>query len=92
MGLSPVTLSDAKQESIPFFELSLSILSSIGLCLTGVSIWAIFITRFTPLHAVPLFVSAACAVANGLHYYAFYTPSPEKQEAAAGVFADIFCG
>ncbi|KAF3394451.1 hypothetical protein F1880_004787 [Penicillium rolfsii] len=73
-----------------YYELSWSILSTIGLFLTIVGIWAILITRVSPLHLVPIVVSIACAVANGLCYYAFYAEHPTQQQVVASVFADIF--
>ncbi|GJP89799.1 putative Tyrosyl-tRNA synthetase [Aspergillus niger] len=81
---------EQKQYLLPYFESSVAVLSTIGVCLTGISLWAIAITRFSPLHAVPLCTSIACAVANGLCYYAFYTTSAPLPEAIASVFADIF--
>lgn len=77
------------EDGLPFFESSLAVFSSIGLCLTGVGIWAMFITRLSPLHAVPMVTSTACAVANGLSYYAVYTPASPPQQAVASVFADL---
>jgi hypothetical protein len=73
-----------------YYELSWSILSTIGLFLTIVGVWAILITRVSPLHLVPIVVSIACAVANGLCYYAFYAEHPTQQQVVASVFADIF--
>jgi hypothetical protein len=73
-----------------YFELSWSILSTIGLFLTVVGFWAILITRVSPLHLVPIIVSIACAIANGLCYYAFYADYPMRQRVVASVFADIF--
>ncbi|KAJ5363639.1 uncharacterized protein N7496_009352 [Penicillium cataractarum] len=73
-----------------YFELSWSILSTIGLFLTVIGVWAILITRVSPLHLVPIVVSIACAVANGLCYYAFYAEYPTRQRVVASVFADIF--
>lgn len=73
-----------------YFELSWSILSTIGLFLTVIGVWAILITRVSPLHLVPIIVSIACAIANGLCYYAFYADYPIRQQAVASVFADIF--
>jgi hypothetical protein len=73
-----------------YFELSWSILSTIGLFLTIIGVWAILITRVSPLHLVPIVVSVACAVANGLCYYAFYAEHSIRQRVVASVFADIF--
>ena len=73
-----------------YFELSWSILSTIGLFLTVAGIWATVITRLSPLHLVPIIVSVACTIANGLCYFAFYTRKPVQQRVAASVFADTF--
>jgi hypothetical protein len=47
------------------------------------------ITSFSPIAVVPIVVSAACAVANGLCYYAFYASNPLTQTVVAAAFADI---
>ncbi|OJJ35775.1 hypothetical protein ASPWEDRAFT_51750 [Aspergillus wentii DTO 134E9] len=60
----------------PYYELSWSILSTIGLLLTI-------------LIYIPIIVSAACAVANGLCYFAFYTPYSIPNRATASALADI---
>ncbi|KAL3439784.1 hypothetical protein BJX65DRAFT_291654 [Aspergillus insuetus] len=73
-----------------YFELSWSILSSIGLFVTFVGIWAIFITRPSPLTYIPIVVSVSCAIANGACYYAFYTDHATQNRAAASGIADIF--
>ncbi|KAJ5484058.1 hypothetical protein N7539_005854 [Penicillium diatomitis] len=73
-----------------YFELSWSILSTIGLFLTVAGLWATAITRLSRLHLVPIIVSIACSIANGLCYFAFYTQNPIRQRAAASVFADTF--
>jgi hypothetical protein len=73
-----------------YFELSWSILSSIGLFVTFVGIWAIFITRPSPLTYIPIVVSVSCAIANGACYYAFYTDHATRNRAAASGIADLF--
>ncbi|KAL4801765.1 hypothetical protein BDV18DRAFT_69690 [Aspergillus unguis] len=73
-----------------YFELSWSILSSIGLFVTFVSIWALFISRPSPLTYIPIVVSVSCAVANGACYYAFYTEHATANRAVASAFADLF--
>ncbi|KAL2827275.1 hypothetical protein BJY01DRAFT_262080 [Aspergillus pseudoustus] len=80
---------DINLDRKPYFETSVAALSTIGFCIIGFSVWAILITRFTALHAIPLIASVACAVANGLCYYAFYTPRPKVQKSVASAFADI---
>ncbi|KAE8145188.1 hypothetical protein BDV25DRAFT_165218 [Aspergillus avenaceus] len=76
-------------KSASYYELSWSILSSIGLFTTLLSIWAVVITRPSPLSYVPIVVSAAGAVANGLCYFSFYTSYAVTNRAAASVIADL---
>ncbi|KAL3470889.1 hypothetical protein BJX99DRAFT_250875 [Aspergillus californicus] len=73
-----------------YFELSWSILSSIGLFVTFVGIWALFISRPSPLTYIPIVVSISCAIANGACYFAFYTQHAIPNRAAASGFADFF--
>ncbi|KAL4772235.1 hypothetical protein BDW60DRAFT_216616 [Aspergillus nidulans var. acristatus] len=74
-----------------YFELSWSILSSIGLFVTLVGVWALFISRPSPLTYIPIVVSISCAIANGACYYAFYaTQYPIHNRAVASGFADFF--
>ncbi|KAL2836198.1 hypothetical protein BJY01DRAFT_238351 [Aspergillus pseudoustus] len=73
-----------------YFELSWSILSSIGLFITFVGVWAIFISRPSPLAYIPIIVSISCAIANGACYFAFYTDHATPNRAAASAIADIF--
>ncbi|KAB8228266.1 uncharacterized protein BDW43DRAFT_316115 [Aspergillus alliaceus] len=79
----------ASSEIITYYELSWSILSSIGLFTTLLSIWAVLITRPTPLSYIPIIVSAAGAVANGLCYFSFYTSYPIPNRAVASAIADV---
>lgn len=76
-------------ETASYYELSWSILSSIGLFTTLLSTWTMVITRPTPLSFIPIIVSAAGAVANGLCYFSFYTSSPTRDRAAASAIADL---
>lgn len=73
-----------------YFELGWSILSSIGLFVTFVGVWALFISRPSPLTYIPIVVSVSCAVANGACYYAFYTEYATANRAVASAFADFF--
>ncbi|KAF9882679.1 hypothetical protein FE257_005653 [Aspergillus nanangensis] len=72
-----------------YFELSWAILSSIGLFTMLMGIWAVLITRPSPLSYIPIIVSAAGAVANGMCYYAFYTSHAAVNRAVASGFADL---
>ncbi|WXC59690.1 hypothetical protein SNK03_005550 [Fusarium graminearum] len=73
-----------------FFELSWSILSTI--CMGNVLLGCLVcgITNWTLLAAVPMFSSAAGAIANGLCYVVYYQKHPPMVTAIASVFADIF--
>ncbi|KAH7190469.1 hypothetical protein RAB80_018030 [Fusarium oxysporum f. sp. vasinfectum] len=73
-----------------FFELSWSILCTI--CIGNVLLGCLVcgITNWTLLAAVPMFSSAAGAIANGLCYYVYYEKHPPMYTAIASVFADIF--
>ncbi|KAL2833682.1 hypothetical protein BDW59DRAFT_168779 [Aspergillus cavernicola] len=73
-----------------YFELSWSILSSIGLFVTLVGIWALFISRPSPLTYIPIIVSVSCSIANGACYFAFYTEHAIPNRAVASGFADFF--
>jgi hypothetical protein len=66
-----------------YFETSWSILSTIGLIVIG-------ITELSPVTAVPIIVSTANAVADGLCNYAFYAINPPITTTVAAVFADFF--
>ncbi|KOC10921.1 hypothetical protein AFLA70_17g005711 [Aspergillus flavus AF70] len=76
--------------STPYFELSWSISSTIGIFALIACLLVANLTRLSPLLAVPLVVSTACALANGLCYYAFYSNYALKNRVVAGVFADLF--
>ncbi|KAE8377731.1 hypothetical protein BDV26DRAFT_304816 [Aspergillus bertholletiae] len=84
------TSTSTSPEIASYYELSWSILSSIGLFTTLLSIWTMLITRPSPLSFIPVIVSAAGAVANGLCYFSFYTSYPTGNRAAASAIADIF--
>jgi len=75
---------------IVYYELSWSILSTIGIANTLFGLMVAGITSFGPVSIVPIVTSAAGAIANGLCYYAFYDPTngPTAQ-AVASIFADI---
>jgi hypothetical protein len=74
-----------------FFELSWSILSTIGAGNVFFGILVISVTNLSPIAVIPLITSFACALANGLCFYAFYlTTIPPTNRAVASAFADIF--
>lgn len=83
-------MDPAPQSEPLYFELSWAILSSIGLLNILFGFMVIGIVGPTPIALVPMVVSAACALANGLCYYAFYTHYPTTSTVVASAFADIF--
>lgn len=73
-----------------YFEGSWSILSSIGLLNLLYGLMVMGITSVSPISTVPVVVSAAGAVANGLCYYAFYADYGKIATLSAAGFADVF--
>jgi hypothetical protein len=73
-----------------YFESSWSILSTIGLANFFFAWILVGITKLTWLSAIPVIVSAAGGVANGLCYYAWYMDSSKLSTASAYAVADIF--
>lgn len=74
-----------------YFEQSWAILSTIGVGNVLYGLTVISITRFSSVALIPIIVSAACAIANGLCYYAFYAEdTPTVNAAVASGFADFF--
>ncbi|AEO56516.1 hypothetical protein MYCTH_92805 [Thermothelomyces thermophilus ATCC 42464] len=83
------TVSETVSDPV-YFELSWSILSTIGVANVLFGAFVVSITNFSPIAAVPIVTSIAGAVANGLCYYAFYrTSQPLTNQAVASAFADI---
>ncbi|KAK0389031.1 hypothetical protein NLU13_2607 [Sarocladium strictum] len=72
-----------------YFEFSWAILSTIGVANLLYGLTIIAITRVTPVSLVPIIVSTAAAIANGLCYYAFYANYPRVNTAAASCIADL---
>jgi hypothetical protein len=72
-----------------YFEESWAILSSIGLVNVLFGLMIIGITSLSPISLVPLIVSVAGAIANGLCYYAFYADYPKTGTVVAAAVADI---
>ncbi|KAM0354994.1 hypothetical protein ACHAPU_000840 [Fusarium lateritium] len=73
-----------------YFEVCWSIFSTICLVNVVFGVLVCEITTFTILAAVPIFSSAAGAIANGLCYYVYYLDNPVINEVTAAVFADFF--
>lgn len=73
----------------PYYELSWAILSTIGLSNVLVGSMVMGIAGFSMVSLVPLVVSVATAIANGMCYYAFYSNNPVTSSAVASAFADI---
>ena len=72
-----------------YFEESWAILSSIGLVNVLFGFMIVGITSLSPVSLVPIIVSAAGAIANGLCYYAFYADYPKTGTVIAAAMADI---
>ena len=87
----PDDMSDADPSppTAAYFELSWAILSTIGITNLFFSFIVIGLVGFTPISLVPIIVSVAGAIANGLCYYAFYAGYPEINTAVASAFADM---
>lgn len=73
-----------------YYEISWSILSTIGIANVLFGFVIIGITSLTPVVVVPIVSSIACALANGLCYYGFYSHNPLLNRAIASAFADFF--
>ncbi|ETS80650.1 hypothetical protein PFICI_08179 [Pestalotiopsis fici W106-1] len=73
-----------------YFEQSWAILSTVGLVNVLYGLVVISITKLSIVVLIPIIVSAAGAVANGLCYYAFYSDHPLTNTLVASGFADIF--
>ena len=80
----------AAGDTVLYFEGSWSILSSIGLVNLLLGFMVMGITGYSPIALVPIVVSAAAAVANGLSWYALYEDHSTNATLASGVFADLF--
>jgi hypothetical protein len=72
-----------------YFEESWAILSSISLINILFGFMIIGITTRSPVSLVPIIVSAAGAIANGLCYYAFYADYPKTGTVVAAAVADV---
>jgi hypothetical protein len=73
-----------------YFEGSWSILSTIGLINVLFGWMVVGITGFSPIALVPIIVSAAAAIANGLCYYALYEQHSTNEILVGAIFADLF--
>jgi hypothetical protein len=72
-----------------YFEESWAILSSIGLVNVLLGLMIIGITSPSPISVVPIVVSVAGAISNGLCYYAFYADYPKTGTVIAAAIADV---
>ncbi|KAK8003341.1 hypothetical protein PG989_003060 [Apiospora arundinis] len=83
--------SDASNGPLPtYFEHSWAILSSIGIINVCFGLMVIGIVGFPPIAIVPIVVSIASALANGLCYFAYYTEYAKTNTIVASAFADVF--
>jgi hypothetical protein len=73
-----------------YFEGSWSILSTIGLVNLLFGLMVVGITGYSPIALVPIIVSGAAAIANGLCYYALYQNHSTNATLVSAIFADIF--
>lgn len=74
-----------------YFEVSSSVISTIGLFNILVSVMVIGITdTFPVVVVVPIVVSAACALANGLSYVAYIAVYPIVNTSVARAFTGFF--
>lgn len=72
-----------------YFEQCWSILSTIGIANVLFGWTVIGITGLSASTLIPIVVSAAGAVANGLCYYVYYESPPSANATAASAGADI---
>jgi hypothetical protein len=72
-----------------YFEGSWSILSSIGLVNVLFGLSVVSITGYSPIALVPIIVSIAGAIANGLCFYAFYANYNTTATLVAAISADL---
>ena len=72
-----------------YFEQCWSILSSIGIGNVLFGGTVLGITGLSASTLIPIVVSAAGAIANGLCYYVYYENPPAANATAASVGADI---
>lgn len=80
----------ASSAAIPqYYELSWAILSTIGLTNVLVGLMVMGIVGCSRVALVPLVVSVATAVANGMCFYAFYADYPMVNTAVASAFGDV---
>jgi hypothetical protein len=72
-----------------YFEGSWSILSSIGLINAMLGLTVVGITGFSPISLVPIIVSIAGSIANGLCFYAYYADYNRTATLIAAISADL---
>lgn len=73
-----------------YYEGSWSILSTIGLINILFGLMVAGITNYSPITLVPIVVSIAGAIANGLCYYTLYEHHSVNATTLGGIFADLF--
>lgn len=85
-----VSVDDAPgMADLVYFELGWAILSTICLANVLFGLSVVGIIGLSPVSSIPLVVSSAGAVANGLSYYVFYADYPVVNTAVASVFGDM---
>ncbi|KAK8058507.1 hypothetical protein PG994_008955 [Apiospora phragmitis] len=86
-----VNMDTSNDNPLPtYFEHSWAVLSSIGIINVCFGFMVIGIVGFPPIAVVPVVVSTATALANGLCYVAYYTEYPKTNIIVASAFADLF--
>jgi hypothetical protein len=72
-----------------YFEESWAILSSIGIINVGFGLMIVGITSLSHISIIPIVISMAGAIANGLCYFAFYAHHATTKTMVAAAIADI---
>lgn len=90
LGESPRLFVMAPGDIPIYYESSWSILSTIGLVNLLFGFLVIGITGYSPIALVPITVSTATAIANGLCYYALYQSHNTSAVLVGSVFAEAF--
>ena len=85
---SNCTVTLAPPPNSSYFELSWAVLSTIGAVYVLLGLMVSGIVGWSNILLVPIVVSAAGALANGLCFVAYYTEYPAVNRTVAGAIAD----
>ncbi|KAK7418321.1 hypothetical protein QQZ08_011308 [Neonectria magnoliae] len=83
------TQTDADLDLSVYFQSSWAIFSTIGIGNVLFGFTVVGIASLSPISLIPIIVSAAGAIANGLCYYYNFGDYPVTNSAAASAVADI---